>query len=982
MRNSITAFVLVGLAVNIYVGVQGVPLATSVSQTETRQILDIKPVEIPDFISTDPAYRIDCSPDEDEYRSFCQQNLSKNRTSNITSASCTARGCIYDSNAISGTPTCYIPLEKGGYELKEGPNQISNAVTQYKLARLSTPSSKFSMFNHDIENLKVQVSVSGPEMIRMTIRDDNAERYEVPVPIQWSPSVPPTSAPPKIQFQMTKTVNEQVGFRVYRTDTQSILFDTTFFSNGFIYDDNFLQIVTTIPSKNAYGFGENGHNSFQHILKGSQRYGIFARDQWTLGENENSYGTHPFYMVIEPNGQTFGVWIFNSNAQDYKFDQFDVDKAMLTYRTIGGILDIFFFAGSTPEMVIRQYQSVIGKPYFPPYWAFGFQLCRYGYDTLDNMKTAMHRTLNASIPIDVHYGDIDYFHNRLDFTFDPINFKDIPEYIDWLHANGMKFITMLDPAIDTEAKDYPVYTEGQKADIWMKWPERRNLQFHETNDRKILGYVWPDGKTAFPDFFYPPTSDWWRTQILEYHNKIKFDGIWIDMNEPANFDTNKGTPWNYVYNHNGNNVTWNLTCPIEDEILENPPYKTAICGDYISDKTLCMIAELTDGKGKIYNHYDVHNLYGWSETVATVPVSRALDNKRSIVISRSTFATSGSISGHWLGDNTADWKHLKYNIIGMLEMNLFGIPYVGADICGFFANTTEQMCQRWMQLGAFNPFFRNHNGYKYGNDGPKFIDQDPGVFQESVVTSNRHAVELRYTLIPYLYTLFHRVHVSGGTVVRSMAHVFPTIAECWALDEQFLWDTSLLIAPVIYENHVNKSVYLPTTERWFDYYTGEEIKTLGQLTVPAPLDFIPLYLRGGAIIPHQQSAMNTVASRKKPLFLIVALDKNQYAEGNLFFDDGESIDTYERSVYNYFIFNYNSQRLTIEPWTYNYPQMGNDIKLEDITIYGMDKAPTKVMWNGQDLIMSTQWTFDSTKNILRMTKLELNVAKIHKFNFV
>ncbi|CAF4353764.1 unnamed protein product, partial [Adineta steineri] len=183
------------------------------------------------------------------------------------------------------------------------------------------------------------------------------------------------------------------------------------------------------------------------------------------------------------------------------------DKAMLTYRTIGGILDIFFFAGSTPEMVIRQYQSVIGKPYFPPYWAFGFQLCRYGYDTLDNMKAAMHRTLNASIPIDVHYGDIDYFHNRLDFTFDPTNFKDIPEYIDWLHANGMKFITMLDPAIDTEAKDYSVYTEGQKADIWMKWPERRNLQFHETNDRKILGYVWPDGKTAFPDFFYPPTSD-------------------------------------------------------------------------------------------------------------------------------------------------------------------------------------------------------------------------------------------------------------------------------------------------------------------------------------------------------------------------------------------------------------------------------------------------------------------------------------------
>ncbi|CAF4650377.1 unnamed protein product, partial [Rotaria magnacalcarata] len=74
---------------------------------------------------------------------------------------------------------------------------------------------------------------------------------------------------------------------------------------------------------------------------------------------------------------------------------------MFTYRTIGGILDVFVFSGPTPELVIRQYQSIIGNPYLPPYWAFGFQLCRYGYDKLDNMKAAMFRTLNASIPIDV-----------------------------------------------------------------------------------------------------------------------------------------------------------------------------------------------------------------------------------------------------------------------------------------------------------------------------------------------------------------------------------------------------------------------------------------------------------------------------------------------------------------------------------------------------------------------------------------------------
>ena len=106
-------------------------------------------------------------------------------------------------------------------------------------------------------------------------------------------------------------------------------------------------------------------------------------------------------MGIENDGQAFGVLIFNSNAQDYKFDEFGDDQAMLTYRTIGGILDVFFFVGPRPEDVIRQYQSVIGKPFMPPYWALGFQLCRYGYNSLNNMKAAAMRTLNANIPLDV-----------------------------------------------------------------------------------------------------------------------------------------------------------------------------------------------------------------------------------------------------------------------------------------------------------------------------------------------------------------------------------------------------------------------------------------------------------------------------------------------------------------------------------------------------------------------------------------------------
>ncbi|CAF2051540.1 unnamed protein product [Rotaria magnacalcarata] len=931
--------------------VKGLALPMGTSHTITWQFSEILSVQRPDFINRDPKYRIDCHPDP-----------------NASDFSCRNRGCIWDTSFGHGIVACVVPQEKGGYALAGTSQNVSSAMKYYGLSRISE-NNQFSLFGKDINKLNVQVSVSGIDMVRLTIRDSNAKRYEVPVPIRWNPIAPSSSDNAKIKFEMTKNENGQAGFRVRRTSTNSILFDTSFFAEGFIYDDKYIQMITTIPSRNVYGFGENTHQSFRHVLKGSHRYGVFARDQPPYGGDENLYGTQPFYMVIENDGQAFGILIFNSNAQDYKFDEFSDDQAMLTYRTIGGILDVLFFAGAHPEDVIRQYQQVIGTPYMPPYWALGFQLCRYGYDSLNNMRAATLRTINANIPLDVMYGDIDYFRKRLDFTYDPANFSGLPDYVNWLHSNGMKFITILDPAIDSEEPNYSVYAEGQRDNIWIKWPTRRNVQYSETGNRNMVGYVWPDGKTVFPDFFYPPAKRWWKSQVVNYYSQLKFDGLWIDMNEPANFDTNREKPFNW-----NRPEPWSLHCPL-DEPLETPKYKTTILGDYLSDKTLCMIGEQTDEQGNIYTHYDVHNLYGWSETLASLPAARATDNKRSIVISRSTFPTSGSFSGHWLGDNSAKWPHLKYNIIGMLEFNLFGIPYVGADICGFEGDTTEQMCQRWMQLGAFNPFFRNHNGLK-------FRDHDPGNFAPAAVASNRQAVITRYQLIPYLYTLFHRVHISGGTVVRSMGHEFPSITDCLPLDEQFLWGSHLLIAPVIYENNFSKWVYLPTTERWFDYYTGEEKTTLGAITVPAPLDFIPLFLRGGSIIPHQYSALNTVASRKKPMYLIVALDNKQKATGDLFWDDGESIDTYERSIYNYFIFNCDSSRLTIDPWTYNYSEMGNEIKLEEIKIFGINKQPTGITWNGQNLTPMTKWTFDANKNILIMKDLALDFSKTHKFIFL
>ena len=257
------------------------------------------------------------------------------------------------------------------------------------------------------------------------------------------------------------------------------------------------------------------------------------------------------------------------------------------------------------------------------------------------------------------------------------------------------------------------------------------------------------------------------------------------------------------------------------------------------------------------------------------------------------------------------------------------------------------------------------------------------IFHQILLIQNRRVVEIRYRLNPYLYTLFHHVHILGGTIVRSMAHQYPTDPQSWSIDEQFLWGSHLLIAPVIHHNHTTKSVYLPINDRWYDYYTGQEQTKLGHITVDAPLDYIPLFIRGGIILPHQQSAMNTVQSRKKPMYLIIALDNNQQAQGNLYWDDGESIDTYQNSLYNYFIFNYNQQNLTIEPIIFKYKQMTEYIKFEQIKIFGINNKPNNISLNGEEFIYDNNDTliYNDTFNTLEINQLSLDLDKTHLFTF-
>ncbi|XP_037793117.1 maltase-glucoamylase, intestinal-like [Penaeus monodon] len=876
---------------------------------------------------------------------------------------CLQVGCIWAPR--SDAPSCYFPsasshgytisdafpdagaeggdggTEGGGRGKKDAEaGKTSEGITKYTLKL--KPSSAQVVENMK-ETLQAEVIEYADHLFRIKVTVPGEQRYEVPVPLD----LPAPSSPPSPLYKVSLEQSGNFIIKVTRNDTNKVIFDTSI--GGFTYAEQFLQVSTGLPSNNLYGLGEHAHESFRHDLA-YKTWPMFARDQPPGSAGENLYGVHPMYVVVEEDGSSHAVLWLNSNAMEAE----TMPLPGLTLRSIGGIIDLFFFLGPSPEQVVAQYTSVIGRPFLPPYWSLGFQLCRYGYNSLENLTSAVSRTRRHGIPQDVQYADIDHMDRRLDFTYDKENFAGLPEYIRQVKSDGLRFIIILDPAINAElpAGEYPVHEAGIANDVYITWPEGQAPDENFGAGDVMLGYVWPDNRTAFPDFFREKTKEWWKEQIVDFHKILEFDGLWIDMNEPANFGTNLDKPWNWPEGQD----PWSLKCP--ENKWDSPPYPTMMIrvGDNqskkISDHTICMSGNQTDGT-KTYLHYDVHSLYGLTETIATYNgLTEVFPNKRPVVLSRSTFPGSGKYAVHWLGDNAADWKQMHMSIIGMFDFNMFGLPMVGADVCGFFNEPDLEMCARWMQVGAFYPFSRNHNTMGTA-------DQDPGIWPE-VGEISREVLTLRYKYLPFLYSLFHKSHMHGNSVIRPLLNEFPADVPARDVDDQFLWGSGLMVAPVITQGATSREVYFPQG-LWYDLVYAKLVATGPTTqTVSAPLEIIPVYVRGGYILPYQVPALNTVESRKNPFGLTVALDELMIALGEIFWDDGEALEHVMSESYMSKLAYY-QEELTMTV------MHGQDvvagINLETIDILGFPKDAQRISVNGAD-ITSSSWQYDADARLL------------------
>jgi len=354
--------------------------------------------------------------------------------------------------------------------------------------------------------------------------------------------------------------------------------------------------------------------------------------------------------------------------------------------------------------------------------------------------------------------------------------------------------------------------------------------------------------------------------------------------------------------------------------------------------------------------YEMHNLWGHGILKATYnALSTVFPGVRPFIIGRSTFSGSGAYAGHWGGDNWSNWPSMIFSIPQALSMSLLGVPMFGADTCGFADNTDMELCNRWMQLSAFFPFYRNHNILGA-------ISQEAYRWA-SVTDASKAAMSIRYQLLPYMYTLFYHAHMHAETVMRALAWEFPNDPSLASADRQFLLGPSILVIPVLEPGATSVNGVFPGLvrgeETWYDWYnhTAVPVPSQANTTIDAPLGHIPVYVRGGSVLPLQQPALTTRDARKSPWDILVALDKDGSASGDLYLDDGVSV-TPNATLTVQFTAQNNKLNALIEQggWV-----DGNILR--NITIWGADHASNTVKFNGRP-VPRTNVHFEQDKHTL------------------
>ena len=436
----------------------------------------------------------------------------------------------------------------------------------------------------------------------------------------------------------------------------------------------------------VYGLGEN----VRGINKRGFRYISFCTDDPHHQEDKSSlYAAHNFLIVDQP--QPFGLFLDYPGKMT--FDVGYMKKDVLEISCERADLDVYVLTGDSPYDIVKQFRGLISRSYLPPRWAFGFGQSRWGYQTPEDFRKVAAGHRENGVPIDMIYMDIDYMDHYKDFTVDETLYPDFAAFVEEMKQQHIHLIPIIDAGVKEEA-GYDVYEEGVEKGYFCR---RANGSYFEAA-------VWP-GLTHFPDFLNPEAREWFGEKYKRLTD-AGIDGFWNDMNEPAIFYTPEGQ-------EEAMQLARALLEEKEAGQEEADVDLETAAGNLLNfklanrDEDYRRFYHQVDGK--LVNHYDVHNLFGYNMTrAAGEAFTRLRPEERTLMFSRSSYIGMHRYGGIWMGDNKSWWSHLLMNLKMLPSLNMCGILYTGADLGGFGADTSRDLVLRWLALGVFTPLMRNH----------------------------------------------------------------------------------------------------------------------------------------------------------------------------------------------------------------------------------------------------------------------------------
>lgn len=521
----------------------------------------------------------------------------------------------------------------------------------------------------------------------------------------------------------------------------------------------------------VYGLGEN----VRGINKRGWIYQSNCTDEPNHREDKISlYGAHNFIVVSGK--RHFGLFIDTPGIVTFDIGYSNYSVMKITLEVMD--CEIYRIDGDSPHDIVRQFRRLTGPCYLPPKWAFGYGQSRWSYQTSQEVREVVAGHRENGIALDAIYLDIDYMERYKDFTIDRERFSDFEELVEEMKEQEIHLVPIIDAGVKIEP-GYEVYEEGIAKGFFCK----------DENDEELAVGVWP-GKCHFPDMLNDEARTWFGRKYQFLLDK-GIDGFWNDMNEPAIFYSEKRLKevFEKLAEYREKNLDVNTFFDFQNLVsamANNPQDYRSFYHNY---------------HGQRIRHDQVHNLFGYYMTRSAGEAFEELEpDKRILMFSRASYIGMHRYGGIWMGDNLSWWSHIVLNLKMLPSLNMCGFLYVGADIGGFGADTTEDLMLRWLALGIFMPLMRNHSAKGTRRQEAYSFEQKEAF---------RDLIGLRYRLLPYLYSEFMKAALSGDMYCRPLGFVWPEDEQARHVEDQLLIGESIMIAPVYEQNAIGRYVYLP-----------------------------------------------------------------------------------------------------------------------------------------------------------------------------